>query len=117
MPTLRPQTVLAALLITPITAMASSSESGHQAVDDSVIADQRRALAAATDGKGFGPQSPRDIDALAGSNALGFVAAPAYQEMELCNIHFHKNLNNVPSKLFYEENMLMDQNNRSSAFH
>jgi len=64
---------------------------GHAAVADKVIAEQRKALAKNTEGKGFGPQSPRDIDVVAGSNKRLFNAAPAYTEMNLCNIHFHKN--------------------------
>jgi len=48
-------------------------------------------LAINTKGKGFGPQSPRDIDATAGNNPRLFSAAPASTEMNLCNIHFHKN--------------------------
>ncbi len=59
-------------------------------VSDGVVAEQRKALAAATDGAGFGPQSPRDIDSTAGTNKRAFEAAPAYTEMNLCNIHFHE---------------------------
>ena len=59
-------------------------------VSDDVVAEQRKALAAATDGVGFGPQSPRDIDSTAGTNKRAFEAAPAYTEMNLCNIHFHE---------------------------
>lgn len=44
-----------------------------------------------TDGKGFGPQSPRDIDAKNGTNDRIFSTAPEYTKMNLCNIHFHKN--------------------------
>ena len=40
---------------------------------------------------GFGPQTPRDIDNVAGENQREFSTAPDYQEMNLCNIHFHKN--------------------------
>lgn len=40
---------------------------------------------------GYGPQTPRDIDSLAGTNALKSSLAPAYQELNLCNIHFHNN--------------------------
>ena len=40
---------------------------------------------------GFGPQTPRDIDSLNGENARGFNFAPAANELNLCNIHFHKN--------------------------
>ncbi|MDQ6992812.1 MAG: delta-class carbonic anhydrase [Mariprofundus sp.] len=67
------------------------AHSAHAVVADSVIAEQRTALAESTEGKGFGPQSPRDIDAIAGSNKRLFDAAPAYTAMNLCNIHFHKN--------------------------
>lgn len=59
-------------------------------VGDDVIAAQRAALAANTAGKGFGPQSPRDIDTIAGTNANAFQASPAFTQMHLCNIHFHK---------------------------
>ncbi|WP_299142435.1 delta-class carbonic anhydrase [uncultured Tateyamaria sp.] len=62
---------------------------GH-AVGDDVIAAQRAALAAETAGKGYGPQSPRDLNTLTGNNARAFAAAPAYTEMNLCNIHFHE---------------------------
>jgi len=65
--------------------------SSHGPVADKVIADQRKALAKSTKGAGFGPQSPRDIDAASGDNARAFGSAPAYTEMNLCNIHFHKN--------------------------
>ncbi len=40
---------------------------------------------------GFGPQAPRDIDKLQGNNKSVFAIAPSYKEMNLCNIHFHKN--------------------------
>ena len=39
----------------------------------------------------FGPQSPRDIDSLQGENERVFTMARSYREMNLCNIHFHKN--------------------------
>lgn len=41
--------------------------------------------------QGYGPQTPRDIDYLGGTNPVKFSKAPAYQEMNLCNIHFHAN--------------------------
>ncbi|MCE2571098.1 delta-class carbonic anhydrase [Motilimonas eburnea] len=75
------------LALLPLASQAASDNS----VDDSVIAQQRAALAENTQGKGFGPQSPRDIDTLAGNNKRIFSAAPAYTAMNLCNIHFHKN--------------------------
>ena len=40
---------------------------------------------------GYGPQTPRDIDNLAGENKRIFSIAPNYNEMNLCNIHFHVN--------------------------
>lgn len=69
---------------------ASASE-GPRAVSDDVIAAQRAALAASTSRVGFGPQSPRDIDAASGRNTRIFGAAPVATEMALCDIHFHKN--------------------------
>ena len=52
---------------------------------------QRANLAKNTQGKGFGPQSPRDIDSMTGDNNRVFITAPDYTDMNLCNIHFHKN--------------------------
>jgi len=72
-------------------AVKADAHASHAAVADKVIAKQRKTLAKNTKGKGFGPQSPRDIDALAGTNNRTFNTAPAYTEMNLCNIHFHKN--------------------------
>lgn len=60
-------------------------------VSDTVISDQRKTLAMNTMGKGFGPQSPRDIDSKHGTNNRVFNAAPGYTAMNLCNIHFHMN--------------------------
>jgi hypothetical protein len=60
-------------------------------VSDEIIAAQRAALEANTDGKGFGPQAPRDIDDLPGSNPIVFTASLASEDMNLCNIHFHEN--------------------------
>ena len=61
-----------------------------QDVGDDVIAAQREALSASARTKGFGPQSPRDLTVLDGSNPRIFQDAPAYQDMNLCNIHFHE---------------------------
>jgi len=86
-----------ALLITPAIASDHGHNSGHDnahatgAVADKVIKAQRKALAKNTEGAGFGPQSPRDIDAVDGKNKRIFSEAPASTEMNLCNIHFHKN--------------------------
>jgi len=70
---------------TPTLALAD----GHS-VSDEVIAEQRAALASATDGAGFGPQSPRDLETVSGDNQRMFNTAPPYTEMNLCNIHFHE---------------------------
>lgn len=73
-----------------ITPLAVQAENSHD-VADSVIAQQRATLTENTQGKGFGPQSPRDIDNLAGNNTRYFGQSPEYSQMNLCNIHFHKN--------------------------
>ncbi len=60
-------------------------------VSDETITQQRRNLAINTENKGFGPQSPRDIDLVSGNNNIAFNTAPSSSQMSLCNIHFHKN--------------------------
>ena len=40
---------------------------------------------------GAGPQAPRDIDKHAGTNPVIFSEAPAIADMNLCNVHFHRN--------------------------
>lgn len=37
-----------------------------------------------------GPQTPRDLDSKAGTNKVTFEVAPKFQELNLCNIHFHQ---------------------------
>ena len=39
----------------------------------------------------YGPQTPRDIASAAGENDRVFALAPSSAELNLCNIHFHKN--------------------------
>ena len=75
------------------TALATSAAfaSTDDAVSDDEIAHQRAELATNTDGKGFGPQAPRDIDLALGENAILFDTAPLVEDMNLCNIHFHEN--------------------------
>ncbi len=84
-------TLIAASLVTTGAVAASSHHDTHSVVDDSVIEQQRHNLKVNTEGKGFGPQAPRDIDSHIGTNAIRFGEAPAHSEMNLCNIHFHKN--------------------------
>jgi len=76
--------ILTALAFTSTNAIAKGMAS------DEVISNQRAALAGSTDGAGFGPQSPRDIDSAAGTNTRAFSEAPHYSQMNLCNIHFHE---------------------------
>jgi hypothetical protein len=84
--------VLAASLFAMPALAKEKTHGGHsEAVSDKVIADQRSMLSESTMGQGYGPQSPRDIDAAAGKNDLLFKAAPRFSQMNLCNIHFHKN--------------------------
>lgn len=71
--------------------LTGSSLAANDTATDAQIAAQRATLAETTNGKGFGPQSPRDLDQLAGSNERSFEEAPHYTKMNLCNIHFHEN--------------------------
>ena len=63
----------------------------HHQVSKQVISEQRHQLATSTKQKGYGPQAPRDIDLDNGINQRIFNEAPASTNMNLCNIHFHKN--------------------------
>ncbi len=68
--------------------LAFSSLSATQAAAESTAA---APTASGTTCVGFGPQTPRDIDNLAGSNKTQFSFAPSHTEMNLCNLHFHVN--------------------------
>lgn len=81
----------ALMTLSPLMVDAKSTTDLTIPVSDSVISEQREALSANTSGKGFGPQSPRDIDKISGNNTRIFSAAPSSEKMNLCNIHFHKN--------------------------
>ena len=84
--------VLATAAMLPIHANARDTSHGsHGPVSDQVIIEQEVNLAKNTENKGFGPQAPRDIDAVEGNNPIIFNTAPPYTQMNLCNIHFHKN--------------------------
>ncbi|GAB5379335.1 MAG: hypothetical protein Alis3KO_13220 [Aliiglaciecola sp.] len=76
-----------ALALTSVCVFSASAKD----VADSVVEKQRASLEKNTDGKGFGPQSPRDIDQDYGTNQRVFGYAPNRSQMNLCNIHFHKN--------------------------
>ncbi|EPJ45274.1 MAG: hypothetical protein OFPII_28950 [Osedax symbiont Rs1] len=87
--------IIAATALAPFLANASSStssENSHEGpVSNQVIEDQNHFLLAQTNNKGFGPQSPRDIDLKTGSNNRAFSLSPPSTQMNLCNIHLHKN--------------------------
>ncbi|NRA60276.1 MAG: hypothetical protein HRU25_05065 [Psychrobium sp.] len=85
-------TALISASLVSISVSAKDNHSyGHDNVSDKVVSEQRAKLAQNTKGKGFGPQSPRDIDSIVGQNTRLFGTAPASRNMNLCNIHFHKN--------------------------
>jgi hypothetical protein len=91
---MRKAVIIALATVMSLPMHAGAKENSYETdgtVSDKVISEQRGRLAENTEGKGFGPQSPRNIDAVAGSNPRSFSAAPAAKEMNLCNIHFHKN--------------------------
>ena len=83
------KTVLIAAIAATLATQLYAKEQAEP-VADSVIAEQRAELAESTKDKGYGPQSPRDIDVIEGDNTLDFSNAPPYTEMNLCNIHFHE---------------------------
>jgi hypothetical protein len=60
-------------------------------VNDAVIDMSRAALERNTDGKGFGPQTPRDLDSKVGTNMRKFSMGVPSTDKNLCNIHFHRN--------------------------
>ncbi|MCF2950011.1 hypothetical protein L0668_17970 [Paraglaciecola aquimarina] len=82
---------LTALGLISVAEAGHHKNSSHSHVADKVIAEQNANLVSNTKGKGFGPQSPRNIDSTAGTNEVLFGTAPSSKNMNLCNIHFHKN--------------------------
>lgn len=89
---MKKSTILVAL-VAALPLWAGANDDHHtqaQGVGDDVIAQQNANLAKNTEGKGFGPQSPRDLGSAKGENRVIFGAAPAYASMNLCNIHIHK---------------------------
>lgn len=77
------------LLALTLSASAHAQDTHHEGND--TVAAQNAALAKNTEGKGYGPQAPRDLNAKGGSNPRVFTPAPAASKMNLCNIHLHKN--------------------------
>lgn len=82
--------VATSLALSMFGSVAHAASDSVDTVSDDVIASHRAALATNTDGVGFGPQSPRDIDTVAGTNDRDFETAPDFDEMNLCNIHMHE---------------------------
>ena len=80
-----------ALLLASCVGVEKHHSDAHSQVSNQVIANQGHLLAKNTEGMGFGPQSPRNIDSNNGTNSRSFNNAPSYEAMNLCNIHFHKN--------------------------
>jgi hypothetical protein len=70
--------------------LVHARDTSHHA-DQAGIAAQNAALEKNTDGKGYGAQSPRDLANKKGNNKRNFSVAPAFQHLNICNIHFHKN--------------------------
>lgn len=83
--------LVATTVISCNVAAKNVSVNSNDPIADQLLAEQQEKLANNTKNKGFGPQSPRNINALQGNNSVLFNAAPDYSEMNLCNIHFHKN--------------------------
>ena len=61
-----------------------AAESGSTSAKPAVAADGPAC-------EGYGPQTPRDIDKVAGENKRIFTVASKYTDLNLCNIHFHTN--------------------------
>lgn len=81
--------LLTTLVLSPFACAITPEYS--DAGETSRVEEQRANLARATANAGFGPQSPRNIENVRGDNSIRFATAPAFTEMNLCNIHFHKN--------------------------
>ncbi len=84
---IKTKSFISSFLVLSVIASAYAGDVTTNKVD---IAKQRANLEKNTDGKGFGPQSPRDIDVKKGTNDIYFSMAPKSSKMNLCNIHFHK---------------------------
>jgi len=84
-------TAFTVISVTACCQQKTDDKHDSKVVLSSVLLEQRAALASNTKDQGFGPQSPRDIDLKQGTNTRDFSTAPAHTEMNLCNIHFHKN--------------------------
>lgn len=73
-----------------ISSLAPARDSSMVATE-ATLASQNATLSVNTNGKGYGPQSPRDLASKNGTNKRIFNPAPSYENLNLCNIHMHKN--------------------------
>lgn len=78
-----------ALTLSFVSLQASASDE-HAHADEHTLEQQNLSLEKNTEGKGFGPQAPRDLDRKSGSNKRMFNRAPDFRHMNLCNIHMHE---------------------------
>jgi len=85
-------------LISGVTALTLSlatlqgfASNEHAHADAHTLEQQNLMLEKNTDGKGYGPQAPRDLLQKSGTNKRVFNPAPGYKKMNLCNIHVHEN--------------------------
>ncbi|MEI6894636.1 MAG: delta-class carbonic anhydrase [Colwellia sp.] len=83
--------IIALTMTTALITTSVYAKDHHPQVANNVIEKQRTMLENNTVNKGYGPQSPRDLSVKQGSNTRIFGLAPASTEMNLCNIHLHKN--------------------------
>lgn len=76
--------IFAALAFVFVSAHSVASDTAHGS-------DHHSAAKSGAACEGFGPQTPRDIDNVAGENKRQFSVSSSYQNMNLCNLHFHNN--------------------------
>ena len=82
---------MATIIVLSAISSLALAEQMSGAAGEAALAAQNATLSNNTNGKGYGPQSPRDLNSTNGSNKRLFNSAPAYQNLNLCNIHMHKN--------------------------
>ena len=66
---------LVAMIPLALSVSVAAKTNNTTPVDDEIVAQQRSNLVTNTKNKGFGPQSPRNINAKTGSNAVIFSTA------------------------------------------
>ena len=85
------KTLLTITLTATLTTAVAYAKDNHVDVTDGVIKAQRAMLEKNTSIGNYGPQSPRDLSSVKGTNKRIFGFAPNASQMNLCNIHMHKN--------------------------